>query len=344
MTRVWLNRAISSVRAVLDLIRQGDQAGDYWLVCSHPSASFPGFLSAHESAVEPSGLDEDAYLQFCLDFCRERRIDLFWPGRGARRILAEQARFAELGVQLLGVAEPSVMDLLHDKARFYAEARGFSVPPPESLTFETAAEFEFGYAQLRARHEVLCIKPAVGINGAGFRVIEERRGALELLLQNAIYSIDLDGLRRALSAVERFQPMLLMEHLGGAEYSVDCVADGQRLVALVQRQKSATVGVYGQMILSSPEIEQAIAEMTQALGLRGLFNAQFREGRDGLRLLEINTRFSGGVGYCVAAGVNLPYLALKGCTQGLEDRDATTPVTDIRVLELPQYRQAKEVA
>ncbi|MBK1721651.1 ATP-grasp domain-containing protein [Thiocystis violacea] len=340
MTRVWLNRAFSSVRAVLDLVRQGDQTGEYQLVCSHPRPSFPGFLSAHEHAIEPSGLSEAEYVQFCLDFCRERGIDALWPGQAAQAIVAERERFAELGVRVLAVATPETLALLEDKARFYAEARRFSIPPPQSLTFATAADFDACYAQLRLDHDVLCIKPSVGINGAGFRMIDEHRGALELLLQNAMHSVHLAGLQAALSAADRFQPMLLMEHLGGLEYSVDCVADGRRVLALVQRQKP-TASVYGQLIVSVPAIEQAVQEMTEAFGLRGLFNVQFREGRDGLRLLEINARFSGGIGYTGAAGVNLPYLALKGWTQGFDALETTAARAGTRVLELLHYQHGE---
>ncbi|NEX21040.1 ATP-grasp domain-containing protein [Thiorhodococcus mannitoliphagus] len=343
MTRVWLNRAFSSVRAVLDLVRQGDQAGEYQLVCSHPRPSFPGFLSAHEHAIEPNGLDESEYVQFCLDFCCERSIDVLWPGQSAQAIVAERERFAELGVRVLAVASPETLDLLEDKARFYAEARRFSIPPPESLTFDTAADFEACYTQLRSDHDLLCIKPSVGINGAGFRIIDEHRGSLELLLQNAIHSIHLAGLQAALAAADRFQPMLLMEHLSGPEYSVDCVADGRRVLALVQRQKPAA-SAYGQLLVSIPAIEQAVREMTEAFGLCGLFNVQFREGRDGIRLLEINARVSGGIGYTGVAGVNLPYLALKGWTQGFGALETTATQAGARVLELLHYQHGEDVA
>jgi hypothetical protein len=42
MTRLWLNRALSSVRAVLDLIRNGDRTGDDGLVGSHATTASAG--------------------------------------------------------------------------------------------------------------------------------------------------------------------------------------------------------------------------------------------------------------------------------------------------------------
>jgi biotin carboxylase len=336
MPRVWFNKTFSNVCALFDLVRQGDAAGEFHLVCSHTKKGFPGLAASHESALEPTGLTGSDYVDFCLDFCRERRIDFFWPGKEARLLAAHQSRFAEHGVRVLATASPDRLAVLLDKSRFYAQARGFSVPPPDYLEFSTTAEFETAYTRLRKSHEVLCVKPADGINGAGFRVIDEQRGGLEILLQGALYSIHRDGLRQLLSEAKTFKPLLLMEFLGGSEYSLDCVGDGQRLIALTQRKKS-NEGGYGQQIVDIPVLTQAVAEMTDTFGLLGLFNVQFREGRDGFRLLEINPRFAGGIGYTGAAGLNLPYLALHGLIHGFDGAEPPLVATSARVLEVSQF-------
>jgi hypothetical protein len=343
MTRVWFNRIFSSVRALFDLVRQGDEAGEFHLVCTHTKTNFPGFAAAHEHALEPAGLSGSDYVDFCLDLCRERRIDCFWPGKEARLLAEHRDRFAEQGVRLLAVASADNLDVLLDKARFYARARSFSIPPPDSIEFCTAGEFETAYARLRASHDSLCVKPAVGVNGAGFRVIEEHRGGLDILLQGALYSIHLDGLRQLLSETDSFKPLLLMEFLGGSEYSLDCVGDGRRLVALTQRKK-AREGGYGQQIVAIPELTQAVAEMTAAFGLTGLFNVQFREGRDSLRLLEINPRFAGGIGYTGAAGLNLPYLALHGLVHGFPEGQQPLVAASTQVLEVSQFCRTETLA
>lgn len=344
MTRIWFNKTFSNVRALFDLVRRGDTAGDFCLVCSHTQAEFPGFLSAHESLSEPAGLVGPDYVDFCLDVCRQHRIDAFWPGKEVRRLAAAEARFAAIGVRLLTVADADGLALLHDKSRFYQTVRGFSVPGPDFIPFDTVEQFESAYAELRARHPVLCVKPVDGVNGAGFRVIEEQLGGLEILLQGALYSIHREGLRQLLAAAGAFAPLLLMEFLDGAEYSVDCVGDGRRLVAHVQRRKPNTGGGYGQRIVAVPEIARAVAEMTAAFGLRGLFNAQFRAGRDGIRLLEINPRFSGGIGYTGAAGVNLPYLALRGLVHGFPESVSPAVAVGARVLEETSYRRVEDPA
>lgn len=343
MARVWFNKTFSNVRAVLELIRQGDTAGEFRLLCTHPSETFPGFLAADECDLEPADLAGNDYVEFCLDFCRKQRVDLFWPGKGAALLAAHRDRFLSQGIRLLTVATADTLAILQDKARFYAEARRFSIPPPDTLEFRSEAEFETTYTRLRGVHDVLCFKPSDGVNGSGFRVIEERRGALDILLRGTLYAIDLAGFRRILADTKNFPPLLLMEYLDGPEYSVDCVGDGRKLIAHVQRKKPES-GVYGQCIVGLPELERAISEMVEAYALRGLFNVQFREGRSGLRLLEINPRFAGGIGMSGAAGVNLPYLALKGAVHGFSDCARTPARVGARVMEISRACQVMEQA
>jgi len=170
-------------------------------------------------------------------------------------------------------------------------------------------------------------------------VIEEGDNGLATLLQGELYSISLEGLRLLLAERELFQPLLLMEFLGGPEYSLDAVGDGRRLIALTQRRKPQ-VG-YGQEIVALPELTQAVEELIATFALTGLFNVQFREGRQGLRLLEINPRFSGGIGYTGAAGLNLPYLALHGLLRGFPEGEAPMVAAEGRILEAPGYRRVE---
>ena len=71
--------------------------------------------------------------------------------------------------------------------------------------------------------------------------------------------------------------------------------------------------------------------------MRVWFNVQFREGRGGLRLLEVNPRFSGGIGMSCANGVNLPYLAVRGAIHGFAGQGlAVSAAVGSRVAEIPR--------
>lgn len=332
MQRVWFNKTFSSIAAAIRLIREADIAGDYDIVCSNTKPS-PAFLAAHESALEPAGLKGEAYLDWCLHFCHGNSIDIFVPGKEASLVSAAREKFAAQGTRVLCAAQQEVLHLLHDKARFYQTVDLASAPPAAFRVVETVEQFDAAYRELREFHAKLCIKPSVSVYGLGFSVIDEKRGAAQLLLEGVQYHIGLDDLRRGFAAMDGFRTMLVMEYLDGHEYSVDCIGDNGRLVCAIPRKKAMVAG-QGQTIDMRDDILEGARQLTAAYGLNGVFNVQFRESQNGLRLLEINPRMSGGIAMACLAGPNLPYLALVGFDRGFDGLQIPSIRPGIRVAEL----------
>lgn len=316
MRRVWFNKTFSSVGAAIRLIREADRAGDYEIVCSSTNVHAPVFLTAHESVVEPSGLKGQDYLSWCLDFCLTHRIGIFIPGKEAALIGGGRARFEAQGTRVLSTASPDMLDLLHDKARFY-QSVSCSTPPAAFRVVESAQQFDTAWLELKKDYSQLCIKPSVSVYGLGFAVIDEARSSAQLLLEGVQYHIGLEDLRRGFEAMRTFRPMLLMEYLDGHEFSVDCLGENGRLVCAIARKKSLPAG-QGQLIDLRDDILESTRQLTKTYGLNGVFNVQFREGQNGLSLLEINPRMSGGIAMACLAGPNLPYLALTGFDCGFD--------------------------
>jgi hypothetical protein len=344
MPRVWFNKTFSSLATALQLILQADTVGRYQLLASNTHPHALAALAAHQYFQEPGGLLGTAYLDWCLQQCRERQIDIMLPGKEAALISAERERFAAHGTRILAVATPEVLHLLHDKARFYQEVSLPLTPPPEFCVVQTIEQFDAGWQQLRARHERLCIKPASSVYGLGYALIDETRDSAQLLLAGAQYQIGRDDLRRGLAAQGEFRTMLLMQYLAGVEYSVDCIADQGQLQSAVVRQKSPQAG-YGQLICQRADILQACATLCADYQLNGNVNVQFRESHaspngvvaqeNRLHLLEINPRMSGGIGMACLAGPNLPYLALAGFDLGYAGLTLPAIEDGLRVGEWP---------
>ncbi|MFC0251544.1 ATP-grasp domain-containing protein [Massilia consociata] len=331
--RVWYNRTFSSVYAALKLIRDADVGGRFTLIHSNAHRHTPAAPLAHEFHLEPTGLEPAAYVDWCLDFCRKHRIDLFVPGREATTLAAQHDRFAAIGTRVLSAASPARLQLIHDKAGFYAETHLPQAPVAEFRRFENLEQFDAAWAELRPRHAKLCLKPSRGIYGIGFAVIDEARSSAALLLGGVEYHIGYQDLRRGLAELGQFRTMLLMEFLDGHEYSVDCVGDQGRLVAAVARRKLTQAGA-GQLIDMRPEIVEATRKLAADHGLNGVFNVQFREAGGKLRLLEINPRMSGGIAMACAAGPNLPWIALKGFADGFDTVEVPAVADGMRVLEV----------
>lgn len=331
--RVWFNRTFSSVYSAIGLIREADTGGRFHLIYSNANPHVTAARVAHEFHEEPAGLDSEAYIDWCLGFCRAHAVDIFVPGQAATALAGQHARFAAQGTRVLSAAAQSQLELIHDKARFYAATDLPGTPVAQFRPFETLAQFDAGYAELRPQHAQLCVKPSNSVFGLGFSILDEQRSSAALLIAGAEYHIGLQDFRRGLDELGECRTMLLMEYLDGHEYSVDCVGDDGRLVCAITRKKPMTAG-RGQLIDMRQDILDATARLTRTHGLNGVFNVQFREGGGELRLLEINPRMSGGIGMACVAGPNLPYIALSGFADGF-DQVAVPAVRDgIRVAEL----------
>jgi carbamoylphosphate synthase large subunit len=331
--RVWFNRTFSSVSTAISLIREADTDGRFHIIYSNANPHVNAARVAHEFFVEPTGMDTAAYIDWCLDFCREQKVDIFVPGKESTALAGEHARFEAQGVRVLSAGTVASLELIHDKARFYATVDLPLAPVAEFRVFEDVQQFDAAYAELRELHNTLCVKPSESVFGLGFAVLDEARSCAALLLAGEQYHIGLADMRRGLAELGAFRTMLLMEYLDGHEYSVDCVGDNGRLVAAVARKKPRKAG-RGQLIDMRQDILDATAKLAFDFGLNGCFNVQYREGGDALRLLEINPRMSGGIGMACVAGPNLPYIALAGFADGYHTVQVP-PVRDgIRVAEL----------
>ena len=331
--RVWFNRSFSSVNTAIDLIRQADTARRFTIIHSNPNPKSPAARLAHEFQIEPTGLSSNDYIDWCVAFCRQHRVDIFVPGREATAIAGAHARFEAIGTRVQSAGSEAALLFIHDKARFYAETDLPGAPVAEFRHFEDAAGLAAAYAALRRRHAKLCVKPSHSIYGLGFAVLDEERNSAELLMAGAEYHVSLADFRAGLAKLGTFRSMLLMEYLEGREYSVDCVGDNGRLVTAVVRRKSSQAGA-GQRIDQRADILDATAQLCRTHGLNGIFNVQFREAGGQPRVLEINPRMSGGIGMACVAGPNLPWIALCGFADGYEGLEIAPVRNGIRVAEV----------
>lgn len=333
--KVWFNKTFSSVQNALRLIRQGDPDRAYTLVASSPNPHALVRLAADEFHQEPSGLAGDAYVEWCADFCRRHGIGIFVPGKDAAQLAEAADAFAAFGTRIMSSAPRAMLDLLHDKGRFYATVECPPAPAPAWQACASLAEFDAAYERLRESHEHLCIKPSVSVYGIGFKRIREDCTAYDIYAGGHDYQIDLPSLRNLLAQRETFPTLLVMEYLPGHEFSVDCVADRGALRCAVARRKPLSAG-HGQIIDPREDIQAACAAIVRQFSLNGYVNIQFREGEGGLRLLEVNPRMSGGIAMACLAGPNLPYLGLAGFDKGYAALPIPVVVPGLRIGEVNQ--------
>ena len=342
--RVWFNKCFSSVHGVLRQLRD-DWGSTLFLAGSHTERDFGPLAACDIVAVEPVGLSENGYVDWCLDFCERHRIDVFVPGRMREAISDRREAFLSRGTKLVVAGDGATLKLLEDKGRFLSELPA-GVRAHRFHRVRTWEEFAEACERLEGEGLRVCFKPGTGTFGLGFFILDEAMTPLRRLLRSEAHRISKAELQAVLAVSGSFPELLVMEYLDGSEFSVDVLADSGEVVAMVCRRKpmhgrvrlagtSQTLAVeegQSQVLASEPEIEEMVRRLAFHFKLGGLFNVQFRcraERPEQPCLLEINGRMSGGLPYVALSGLNLPLLAIRIAMRGEGDPYPEIPVPNL---------------
>lgn len=329
---VWFNKSGASNYAVIENIAQAAQPNEkFRFVCTHTQPDFSVQAVSDVFEVEPVGLVD--YVGWCLDFVRRHSIDVFFPDKGVNEIAGRRAEFEALGCKLMIPASADQLEPLAHKDRQYRLIGEGVVPIPDYRVATDLASFDAAYGELKQRHARVCFKPCESIFGRGFRAISEEGSAVQRLFNGSSVGIGLEEARAIFGETPAFRDLMVMEYLPGLEHSVDCLAQGGKLVRAISRIK---VSDRVQRIEDNPVGIALAARLAERLSLDGLFNAQFRDSERSLEpfLLEINARMSGGLYVTFQSGVSLPYWAIRLALGTAQPADVPEPETGVTVAQL----------
>ncbi len=310
MIRVWFNHWFSTSYRLIELMKEnvGEQV---WVVGTNKQPNSVIRNVCDEWYDEPV-TDGDAYVDDCIQFCKEHRIDVFVPRRKMLDISRNKDRFDEIGVKIMADAY-SKLQLLADKASTYdlfrkQDGTESKVSIPAYCEACTAEEFERAYARIKSQYDQVCVKFVFDEGGMSFRKIVEEENPYHLLKLYAGNAVPYQRYLEWLKAIEPFDKLMIMPYLPGKEISVDCLRTSQGLIAIPRYKGAARHEeiIYDDRIL---EMTDCIME---SIPLEYPCNIQFKLKESQPYLLEINTRMSGGLQMsCLAAGVNIPNIALN---------------------------------
>lgn len=275
-----------------------------------------GFAMVDDGRVAPPGWDP-GFADFILEQARTEGLRGVMPlsTMELEALSAAKERFDRCGVSVL-VSDLAGLRTANNKGALMEIAARCGVPVPRFVRAQTVEQFEEAVRALGFPERPVCFKPEFGKGGRGFRILsnshdpfddlfEQKPGSVFTTLQHV-----LDTLRTRAS----FPRLLVMENLPGAEYSVDLLCRDGEVLAVVPRVRTAIrLGIcfVGETVRDQRLINFS-ARLVKEMRLSYCINLQFKLDVDGMpRLLECNPRVSGTIVLCAAAGVNLPYLALK---------------------------------
>ncbi len=324
MSSIWFNQGYSSTRDAIVMIRAGAE-GRVRLVASHVDPGAAVLEAADTGFAEPvfSRDRDDAYVDWCLGVCAERAIDLFVPQSRRGAVAARIAEFAAIGTRVSVAAPAETLALIDDKARFFQAATAIGIPMPWTREVGDVAGFDAAMTALADAGLAACIKPPHGVFGAGFWRLDRQTTLFDTLMDAEAHVIAPDIVRNAIAAATAPLRLLVLECLPGTEWSIDCVCDGGALLVGVARRKDERT----QLLEVEGPIFDIARTVIAAFKLSGLINVQLKADAAGSpRLLEINTRMSGGCSYTTHSGVNLPWWHVATALGLATADDIPTPV------------------
>lgn len=305
--RVWLNRTYAENVFFMDQLRRNPSDRAVEIHATHGDADSPVLAAADTAELEPEGLSPAAYVEFALDQCVRRGIDVFVPRLHQSAVVAHRAEFAAAGTALLA-PPPEAVAVFHDKVVAYEAVQAVGVPVPPWWRVRTASELVAAVEALEADGQKACFKPASGAGGVGFRVITRSPFSMTQLGGFPSPYVPLDLVVEALRTAGEPVDWLVMPRLAEPEVSVDCLTGPDNRIRLaVGRTKN---GRRRGFTLDERWLEPARL-IAEGFGLHYLSNIQFRMFGDRPVLMDVNTRPAGGLHQLSLCGVNAPWAAVQ---------------------------------
>lgn len=223
-------------------------------------------------------------------------------------------KFEKAGIQVI-TSDAATLEIANNKSRLYQflKSKDIDVPGFEVVSDHkhfVAAVKKLGYPQKR-----VTFKPAISNGSRGFRVIDDKVDKAWLLWNEKPNNTFITF--KEISDILKKQPvkdLLVSEYLPGDEYSVDCLANNGECLIVIPRLRSRIlngISIGGEFI-ENKNIIRYCTEIIETIGLHGNIGIQVKKAEDGkYKILEINPRVQGTIVTNLAAGANLPLLAVE---------------------------------
>jgi carbamoyl-phosphate synthase large subunit len=253
-----------------------------------------GLFRADVSYVLPWARDEAAYLKKLQDVCLAEQVAMICCGSDPEMlVMAKNRDLIEVatGAKVI-VNSPDAIDLFQDKWATVQLLAGRDLPVPDSLPADNPEDVQ-GFL---ARHAYpIILKGRRGTGSKQVHVVKDR-DALELLLTTV--------------------PLpMLQEYLwpDDEEYTIG-VYRSQRsgyVGQIVFRRTLAAGLTYKAEVVRDDEIERVCRAVVDEFDLWGPVNIQLRKTEAGVRIFEINLRFSSSAVMRAHFGFNEPEMCLR---------------------------------
>lgn len=313
MTRVLITGAgAPGAAGIIKCLSKSKQL-DIWCCDANEDASGKHLLKNFFKI--PAASDKN-FVSEVLKKAKQHKIEVILPlvTRELLLFARNKKKFEHAGVRVI-CSDEKALEIANNKALLYQFLESKKIVVPDFVVVNSVAEFQRAAKKLGYPAKKITFKPAVSNGSRGFRVIYDKADKAHLLWNekpnNTYISYqEICNILRIQMPVD----LLVSEYLPGEEYSVDCLANrGKCLLAIPRLRSKILNGIsVGGEFVNNKEIVAYSQQIIEALGLHGNIGIQVKRAADGrFKILEINPRVQGTIVTNLAAGANLPLMAVQ---------------------------------
>jgi carbamoyl-phosphate synthase large subunit len=253
------------------------------------------------------------FMDDILRLCRAHEITHVWPLSTEDQLIIALESATRLRDQLVIASPADAVEIANDKIRLYDHCAAGGLPLPEYRILDDVASLLRAARELGYPKKPVVLKAALGTGAAGLKIIRPGMSRLEMFHSRLNRDVDLEAAAAQLEGVSPWPPLMLTEYLPGEEFSADVLRfRGAWKGGVVRRRDESLFGLATDAtVVDRPDVLEQARLVAEHVGVEFVSNVQFRGAEDGRPLLmEVNPRVPGTIGLSVAAGSNLPGVAL----------------------------------
>lgn len=261
--------------------------------------------------------------QWLIDFGRRNEKHVLYPTCDEMAWLLARFRHELSEYYFLYSPTQETLRTLLDKRHLYAAAAGVGLETPRTWYPEGEDEFSGILDQapaclVKPRSQTFFNSHAKG--GRATSVSRLRRLWREYSASGYAADVAREIGELGLPMVQEYLPEALDEvcSISGFAIRSGRIIDTRASRKVLQRPSYAGVGLCFEAADPEPRLVELLSSLCRSSGYHGVFEAEFirHEGRD--LLIDFNPRYFGQVGFDIARGMQLPWLA-QLCATGSED-------------------------
>ena len=300
---IWFNHWFTQAYNFIGLLKHDPRN---YIIASAGKAPFAFGASADERYTEPTGINGEEYTEWCLDFCKEHSVDVFFAKRFRVDIEKHLDLFKAEGIHVVadGNAEQNrMLDSKYSSCTFMREHDLCPVPHMELIT--EAGDFERAYRIIKDHYgpsHHVCVKADRDEGGITYRRLYDDNAPKTF--SGDIY---FKSFAEDLKSREKISPMVVMPYLDEPEISIDCMRTEGGLIAVPRRKIDTRIT---ELRFDDDLIETA-RKISDTVKIEYPYNIQLRPLNGTNVFMEINTRMAGGCYKAGLIGCSFPQLAVS---------------------------------